>query len=473
MVVIPATLLVMVACGGSDEPSGDDVVALAAGYEFDAETAAGILAPQPLYPPEAVEALADLWTQYFLLARAAAKDTTLTNIDLSPLVELRVDGELLLALRNEVIQVDTAISDEELRTRFEAELPGGRIRARHILLQYPQGGTEAQADSIRALAASLRSRIVGGEDFQALAREFSQDTQTAGTGGDLGSFGRNEMFPQFEEAAFALDVGEVSEPVETTLGLHLIRVDEKILPDFDEMQEQYRVQVQNQMLAEAESTYVANLVEAAEIEPDTTIFESVRRIAGDVDLGLSPRALDRTLVQYNGGELTLGEYRKWLLMSPSNAPSQIQTATNDQIEALLEGLTRNEILVNDAVARGIEIPMSRRDSVATEILNAVKGIASELGFFDITVEEGETEEEAADRVVRDILTQVVQERREIIPLQTIAYALKEEFGAKIHQPGINRAIQRINELRARVPEATEPTSTVAPTDTTATDTVGG
>jgi hypothetical protein len=470
---IPAMALAFAACGGSGRPSGDHVVAQAAGFEFDAETAAGILAPQPQYPPEAVGALADLWTQYFLLARAAATDSTLNNIDLNTLVELQVEGELVVGLRETVIQVDTALSEEGLRARFEDELPGGRLRARHILIQYPERGTDAQADSVRALVASLRSRIMDGEDFEALAREYSQDTRTASNGGDLGSFGRDEMFPQFESAAFALDVGEMSDIVETTLGLHLIRVDEKILPDFAEMREQYRAQVQGQMVARAESTYVANLVEAAEMEPDTSSFESIRQLAADLYLDLSPRALDRSLVRYQGGNLTLGEYRKWLLTSPPNVPPQVQTATNDQLSSLLEGLTQSELLVNDAMARGIEVSDSRRDTVAANIRNTVKGIARELGFFEISLDEGESEEEAADRVVRNILTEIVQEGRQVIPLQTIAYALKEEFGAKIHQPGITRAMQRINELRAQVPATPDPAPSVVPTDTTVPDTAGG
>lgn len=470
---VPALILALAACGGSGGPPGDQVVAQAAGFEFDAETAAGILAPQPQFPPEAVEALADLWTQYFLLARAAAADTTLNNIDMGTLVERQVEGEMVVGLREVVIQVDTALSEEELRARFEDELPGGRLRARHILIQYPERGTDAQADSVRALMNSLRSRILGGEDFETLAREYSQDTQTASNGGDLGSFGRNEMFPQFESAAFGLDVGEVSDVVETTLGLHLIRVDEKILPDFDEMREQYRAQVQGQMIAQAESTYVADLVAAAEIEPDTSSFESVRQLAADLYLDLSPRALDRSLVRYQGGNLTLGEYREWLLTNPSNVPPQIQTATSDQLSTLLESLTQSELLVNDAAARGIEVTDGRRDTLAADIRNTVKGIARQLGFFEITLNEGESEEEAADRVVRKILTEIVQEGRQVIPLQTIAYALKEEFGAKIHQPGINRAIQRINELRAQVPTTSDPDPSVAPTDTTVTDTAGG
>ncbi|NNM05048.1 MAG: hypothetical protein HKO65_08080, partial [Gemmatimonadetes bacterium] len=312
--LIPVITLGLASCGGSDAPSGDHVVAQAAGFELTAETAAEILAPQTQLPsqPEVVEALADLWIQYFLLAKAASEDTTLTNIDVSSLVDRQIEGEMVSGLRDQVIEVDTAISEEDLRARFEAELPGGSLRARHILLQFPQAATPAQVDSVRGLANTLRSRIVGGESFEAIAREYSQDTQTAANGGDLGSFGRNEMFPQFENAAFALGEGEVSEVVETTLGLHLIRVDERVLPDFDEMGDQFRTQVQNRIVMEAESAYVANLIEAAGIEVDTAGFEPVKQLATDPSMALTSRALGRNLVQYNGGSLTLGEFRGWL-----------------------------------------------------------------------------------------------------------------------------------------------------------------
>ncbi len=93
------------------------MVARAAGFEFTAQAAAEILAPQPQLPnqPEVVEALADLWVQYYLLARAAAEDTTLANIDVSSMVDRQVEGELVAQLRDMVIQVDTVLSEDVLR----------------------------------------------------------------------------------------------------------------------------------------------------------------------------------------------------------------------------------------------------------------------------------------------------------------------------------------------------------------------
>jgi hypothetical protein len=139
--------------------------------EFTAQEAAEILAPQSNLPnqTQVVEALANLWVDYFLLARVAAEDTTLEALDVSSLVEQNQNQELVLLLRDQVVQVDTAISEEELREAFDREAPGARVRARHILLRIPEGASPAKSDSVRDLAASLRERLLAGEDFGALA----------------------------------------------------------------------------------------------------------------------------------------------------------------------------------------------------------------------------------------------------------------------------------------------------------------
>lgn len=82
-------------------------------------------------------------------------------------------------------------------------------------------------DEALALAEELKARIEGGEDFAALAAEYSDDLSNAAEGGELGWFGRGDMVAPFDEVAFSLPVGQVSEPVSTTFGIHLIEVEEK------------------------------------------------------------------------------------------------------------------------------------------------------------------------------------------------------------------------------------------------------
>ena len=91
-----------------------------------------------------------------------------------------------------------------------------QVHAAHILLP------------TREAAEAARARVTeGGEDFAAVAREVSTDESTAANGGDLGWFTREEMVAPFAEAAFALEPGAISEPVETEFGWHVIQVTER------------------------------------------------------------------------------------------------------------------------------------------------------------------------------------------------------------------------------------------------------
>ena len=94
----------------------------------------------------------------------------------------------------------------------------------HIFVE-PAASTEQQ-DKIRPQAEALLERIRAGEDFADLAKEYSQDPGSASQGGDLGFFGRGTMVPAFEDVAFSLKVGEVSDLVQSQFGFHIIRVEE-------------------------------------------------------------------------------------------------------------------------------------------------------------------------------------------------------------------------------------------------------
>lgn len=122
--------------------------------------------------------------------------------------------------------------ESEINNYFEAnralyEQPE-RIRARHILVPVPRDASDAQKDAARARAESIRKEIEGGKDFAQAAQEHSSDTSNKDRGGDLGIKPRTAFVPEFSDAAFALEVGKVSEPVLSQFGYHLIKVDEKL-----------------------------------------------------------------------------------------------------------------------------------------------------------------------------------------------------------------------------------------------------
>ena len=120
------------------------------------------------------------------------------------------------------------IDDSEVEKHYDDaprrySKPGSRS-ASHILLPLAADGGAAAEEAIRAKAARLVSEARGGADFAELARMHSKDSGSAAGGGDLGVIQKGAMVPPFEKAVFALSAGEISEPVKTEFGYHVIKV---------------------------------------------------------------------------------------------------------------------------------------------------------------------------------------------------------------------------------------------------------
>jgi peptidyl-prolyl cis-trans isomerase D len=102
-----------------------------------------------------------------------------------------------------------------------------RVHARHILRAVPHDASPADVERIRGEIEAAAKRIESGEPFEKVAAEVSEDPGSRGSGGDLGFFARGQMVKDFEDAAFALSPGQMSGPVKTDFGFHLIRVEER------------------------------------------------------------------------------------------------------------------------------------------------------------------------------------------------------------------------------------------------------
>jgi len=355
---------------------------------------------------------------------------------------------MVMELRDSVIQVDTTVTPEELREIWDERAPGVRIKARHILLTFPEGATGEQRDSVQQLALDLRRRVVEeGEGFAILAREYSRDRGSAAQGGDLGWFERGEMVPAFDEAAFALEPGEVSRPVETPFGLHLITVEAKETPNFEEQQDEFARQVKSRRIFEAESTYVAAVETEADIEPAEDATEIVRRLAEDPGLRLAPGARDRALATYDGGVLTTGEYRTFLQSQSPRYRRQVLQATDAQIEALVTDLARGEILVERAREAGMGITPAARDSLESQARAQLRQAARQLGLANVRPDEGEPQAEAITEAVDRLVQSILGDQRNVVPLGALGYSLRRERGAEIYEAAFSRVVEAVERSR--------------------------
>jgi peptidyl-prolyl cis-trans isomerase C len=153
--------------------------------------------------------------------------------------------------------VRDTVSDADARKFYEQQLgalkPESEVRARHILVESKEEARE------------LFQKLAHGADFAQLAKEHSKDPGSKDQGGELGFFARGQMVPQFEEAAFRLKVGEISEPFLTQFGWHIIRVDElreRPAPAFDAVKDRIKAAIIHQKAQEI----AANLRKKAQIE---------------------------------------------------------------------------------------------------------------------------------------------------------------------------------------------------------------
>ena len=129
------------------------------------------------------------------------------------------------------MQIEDEPSEEELRAHFEsqrARFMGDEQRlASHILIEVPADASTAEAQAAEARAKELAEQAAGPDaDFAALAREHSADFGSAESGGDLGWVQPGEMVPEFEQALFAMQPGDVSAPVRTDFGWHVLQLRE-------------------------------------------------------------------------------------------------------------------------------------------------------------------------------------------------------------------------------------------------------
>jgi peptidyl-prolyl cis-trans isomerase D len=160
-----------------------------------------------------------------------------------------------------------AITDEELeyfyRQNFNRYSIPEERRARHVLIKTAENDSEDIRNEKSALAAQVLELARSGEDFSDLAKQYSQGP-TGPKGGDLGSFTRGRMVKPFEDAAFSLNEGEISDIVETQFGFHIIKL-EKIEPahikTLEEVKDEIEVQLQSQKSSESAFTQATEAYE--------------------------------------------------------------------------------------------------------------------------------------------------------------------------------------------------------------------
>ncbi|WP_321476776.1 peptidylprolyl isomerase [uncultured Paludibaculum sp.] len=255
------------------KPAGNDPVVFTAGprkmtkSEFDdimSNLPANLKNQLGGNTPEARRKLAEQLGEIYTYAAEARR----LKIDEKPAVKLQLqlqtEGILASNLYQHLLELNKPTEAAEKEWYEGHKNDFASAKARHILIRFKGSRVPLKKDQKdlteeEALSKTneLREKISKGEDFATLAKAESDDTGSGAQGGDLGTFAKGKMVPQFDQAVFSLPIGELSQPVKSQFGYHLIQVQERGAKPFEEVKTEIERRMESEHAQKAMETVKA------------------------------------------------------------------------------------------------------------------------------------------------------------------------------------------------------------------------
>ncbi len=255
--------LLLAAAGPLYAQDKDPVLAKVSGVDIHQSDLAVAEAEAGQIPPMSADAKKDYLVQFMadviLVSKAAEAKKVGDTADFKRKMEFERRKLLMSDLMQSVGKA--ALTDEAMHKVYEDAIKqlgsAQEVHARHILIRAP-ADDEKTSNAAKAKIEAVIVRLNNGEDFTKIAKEVTEDPSGKANGGDLGYFTKDQMVPEFSEIAFKLDKGQISAPVKTQFGWHVIRVEDKRVkppPKFDEV----RGQIEQFVVRKAQAELVQKL----------------------------------------------------------------------------------------------------------------------------------------------------------------------------------------------------------------------
>ena len=446
-IAVVSALVLVAGCSLRDAFTGhESVVARAGGQELTAERIASVIAPAKTVPlrREVVDRIAELWVDYQLLGQAvAAGDSLLDSTTVAAASWPFVTQSLVNSLHDSMVsgvkatpaQVDSAFNSGDYRYLS------------HILVAVRQDTTDAVKAAKRRQAEQYLAQVRHGTDFARLASRVSEDPGSKERGGNLGLVPRGVMVKAFEDAAFVLRPGQVSDLVQTTYGYHIIW-----RPELAQVRDRFAAGLDTLFAERFDSLFLDSLANKTDIKVRGSAPAIVRGAAQNLR---AAKGRSRTLATYRSGRLTESEFARWLQAFPPQTRAMVQQAPDSLLRELVKNFARNEMLTDLAMARGFHVLPSEWDSIRTHYRDQLvtmergMGIAPESLAAD-TAARGLARSAVAARHVEQYFQAITdapgtRQYYEVPPF--LADELRGKYSWRISQAGVDRALERARVLR--------------------------
>ena len=445
LVLVLAVCVPVIACDGFKEAmtAHVDVAARAGSQELSVTRLAELLGASKIpLRRDVVQTVADMWVNYQLLARAAAHNDSLNQAEV-------IDEAMWPAMTNTRIKkfydiVAKSWASTDTAGNAAAYASGKLLAARHILFNAPPGESPA-ADSALRKAQSVRAQLTSA-NFADMATKYNQP-QAAGPGGDLGVFPKEQMVAEFGNALAALKPGEISQPVRSQFGYHIIR-----RSTYDEVKDQFAAMNNQGAQRTGESLYVAKLNETAKVVVKPNAPAVVKAIAASPDAHRDDKTVIATSIM---GDFTAARAAKWITAfpNPQQLRQQIQQAPDSAMPDFVKAVVRNDLLLRQADSAKITLDTNEVNEIRRAFVGMVANTWSGLNISpnrlaDSAKTVAERERLAAARV-NDYMERLLTKDEQFVPIQpTLESALHAKYDYKVNAAGVDRALERAQRIRA-------------------------
>ena len=440
-----ALLAALTACANFKETftARRDAAAEAGRLKLAPDTLARILAaPRGIrLTKDAANFVANLWVDYALFAQAAVagnlpKDSASAAKALWPEVaELRTQHwhDSIAAKRDppSAAAIDSVYNGSELRV-FQ-----------HILIGTPQGARPDAKVAAKKKAEATLAKLKGGADFGEVASQVSDDPGSKADQGFLPPSPRGRFVPTFDSAGWKLAPGAMTGLVESPFGYHIIK-----RPSEAAVQPRLVAYLGQLTAGKADSAYMEGLGKTNQLDIAKSAAADMRAAT------LNPEASkgsSKRLTSFKNGELTVGEYLRWVRALPPQYDAQLKQANDTVLAQFAKVLSLNLLLLRQADSAKVGVTDAEWKMLFDRYTTGIDSLKGDMGLA------GTDSAKDAQTVVNTYFDQLVSGKQRIRPMPgALGSLLREQGRYRISDPGVNRALELALAVQAKRDSASPP-----------------
>lgn len=411
-----------------------DVVATAVGRRLTTERMLSLMnaVPRGTVTPEGAEYVANLWIDLHLFADAWVKG------------ELEADSAAVARvmwsqLTQSVLEAwhDTLVARRG-KPSLDSAYDAGTARLFQHILVAPTGAAPGDTAAARQKIGGMLARVRRGTSFGELTSQNTDATRS--DTGFLPVGPRGQFVKEFEDAAWALEPGQVSDVVQTQFGFHIIRRTPK-----DEARARFETWLSTGGQQAADSTYLAELAAANDLELEDNLGPAVKDALADPS---AARRSSRRLVTFKGGAFTQSDLMRWLEAFPPNAPQQLTAQPDSVITEFVKQLAQNSLVLRQADSAGVTYAVADWQAAELRFRALVDQLAAALPLTDSVVTDStRPQRERLDSAavwVERFLDRLVIGQAQFMPFPPSLSALlreREDVSFRLNRAGLNRTME--------------------------------